>query len=541
MQTRKQKKISSAASKAGRALLSFAIIGSLIAGCSKEAPASTPNEDTGRNGNATKQTSFSYWSKLDRNASAVVTQLGEVEFYKALEKKTGIKINFTHPPVGSEGEQFNLLIASRDLPDMVEYGWIEYPGGPEKAIKDKVIIKLNDLIDQHAPNIKKYLDENPDIAKQVKTDSGVLYVVPSIGIGKVNTFSGPLVRKDWLDDLGLQAPETIEEWTTMLRAFKEKKGATAPFTMLLNVKEYDIISGAFGVNRDFFLEDGKVKYGPMEPAFKNYLSLMHDWYKEGLLDPDIGANDKKTLDAKMASGKSGAVYGYAGSSIGIYMKANEEKDPKYDLVAAQYPVLKKGDEPKLVNMADRYRTAGSVAITTTNSDPVGAIKWLDYYFSEEGNLLKNFGVEGLTYNMENGYPKYTDLIMKNPEKLSISQAMSKYLRSSYPSPGFVNDDRYLEQYYELPQQKESIKLWGKYEDNSLGVKMPLVSATPEESEKIAKYMSEVSTFADEMYIRFILGEESLDNFEKYVAQLKKMNIEEAIQLQQAAVDRFIKR
>lgn len=106
---------------------------------------------------------------------------------------------------------------------MMEYGWLVYPGGPEKAIKDNVIIELNDLIDQHAPNIKKYLDENPEIAKQVKTDSGVLYVVPSIGIGTVNTFSGPLVRKDWLDDLGLQTPETIDEWTTMLRSFKEKR------------------------------------------------------------------------------------------------------------------------------------------------------------------------------------------------------------------------------------------------------------------------------------------------------------------------------
>jgi putative aldouronate transport system substrate-binding protein len=538
MLTRKQNNLSRGKRKTVRALLAFAMFASLIAGCSKEASAPATNG----NGNETQQaSSFSYWSILDANASSSVTQLGEVEFYKELEKKTGVKIDFSHPPVGSEDEQFNLLIASRDLPDMMEYGWLVYPGGPEKAIKDNVIIELNDLIDQHAPNIKNYLDENPEIAKQVKTDSGVLYVVPSIGIGTVNTFSGPLVRKDWLDDLGLETPETIDEWTTMLRSFKEKKGATAPFTMLLNRKEYDIIVGAFGVNREFYLDNGQVKFGPMEPAFKDYLSLMHNWYKEGLLDPDIGANDKKTLDAKMASGKSGSVYGFAGSSIGVYMNANKDKDPKYDLTAAQYPVLQKGDEPKFVNMADRYRMTGSVAITTKNPDPVSSIKWLDYYFTEEGNILKNFGVEGLTYTNENGYPKYTDLIMKNPDKLSIAQAMGKYLRSNYPSPGFVNDDRYLEQYYQLPQQQESIKVWGTYEKNAVGVKMPLVSATPDESQRLAKIMAEVNTYADEMYIRFIQGQESLDNFDKYVAQMKKMKIEEAIQLQQASVERFNKR
>ncbi|WP_422657785.1 extracellular solute-binding protein [Paenibacillus sp. EC2-1] len=536
MITRTLKMVSSRHRKTARAILAFTLIGSLMAGCSKETQTPTAN------GNVDKPaSSFSYWSTLDANASSSVTQLGEVEFYKELEKRTGIKINFSHPPVGSEDEQFNLLIASRDLPDMMEYGWLVYPGGPEKAIKDKVIIELNDLIDKHAPNIKKYLDENPEISKQVKTDNGVLYVVPSIGTGTVNTFSGPLVRKDWLEETGLQTPETIDEWTTMLRAFKEKQGATAPFTMLLNRKEYDIIVGAFGVNREFYLDNGQVKFGPMEPGFKDYLSLMREWYKEGLLDPDIGANDKKTLDAKMASGKSGAVYGFAGSSIGVYMNANKDKDPKYDLTAVQYPVLRKGDKPKFVNMADRYRMTGSVAITTKNPDPVSAIKWLDYYFTEEGNILKNFGVEGLTYTNENGYPKYTDLILKNPDNLSIAQAMGKYLRSNYPSPGFVNDDRYLEQYYQLPQQQESIKVWGKYEDNTVGTKMPLVSATPEESEQLAKIMAEVNTYADEMYIRFVQGQESLDNFDKYVEQMKKMKIEEAIQLQQAAVERFNKR
>ena len=131
--------------------------------------------------------------------------------------------------------------------------------------------------------------------------------------------------------------------------------------------------------------------------------------------------------------------------------------------------------------------------------------------------------------------------MNNPDKLSIAQAMGKYLRANYPSPGFVNDDRYLEQYYQLPQQQESIKIWGKYENNTVGVKMPLISATPEESQQLAKIMAEVNTYADEMYIRFIQGQESLDNFDKYVEQMKKMKIEEAIQLQQAAVERFNKR
>ncbi|MDR6880812.1 extracellular solute-binding protein [Bacillus sp. 3255] len=524
-------------------LLTCTLVGSLLTGCANQG--STTESVSTPQGTSEGKISFKYWSPLNPNAAAVVKNLGEVEMYKELEKRTGVHADFSHPPQGNEKEQFNLLIASKDLPDLMEYNWLAYPGGPEKAINDKVIIKLNDLVDKFAPNLKKYLNDNPQVAKQVKTDSGTMYVIPSLGIGKVNTFSGPLVRKDWLDELGLAVPETLDEWTKVLREFKSKKGVAAPYTTYIDKadanKTNDFIAGAFGIGRDFYLDNGKVKYGPLEPAYKEYLQFLRSWYKEGLIDPDFGANDKKTIDAKMTSGKSGAVFGFAGSSIGVYLKGGSEKDPKYDLAAAQYPVLKKGDQPSFVNKQVAYRPDGSVAVSASNKHPEEAVKWLDYMFSEEGHMLESFGVEGQTYKLENGYPKYTDLILKNPDKLAISLALTKFTRANYPSPGFVNDDRYLEQFYELKQQKESIQVWGKFENNADKVKMPLVSATQEESEQLAKIMAEVRTYSDEMYTKFIMGAEPVENFDQYVNQMKKMNIEKAIQLQQAAVDRFNKR
>lgn len=83
MLTRKQNNLSRGKRKTVRALLAFAMFASLIAGCSNEASAPATNG----NGNETQQaSSFSYWSILDANASSSVTQLGEVEFYKELEK-----------------------------------------------------------------------------------------------------------------------------------------------------------------------------------------------------------------------------------------------------------------------------------------------------------------------------------------------------------------------------------------------------------------------------------------------------------------------
>ncbi|WP_422657784.1 extracellular solute-binding protein [Paenibacillus sp. EC2-1] len=523
-------------------LLTCVSIVGLSTGCTKQ---DSSRESAPSSVNRSDRIGYTYWSPLNPNAASVVQHLGDVEMYKVIEERTGIHIEFSHPPQGDEKEQFNLLIASRDLPDMIEYDWLSYPGGPEKAIHDGVIIKLNDLIDQHAPNLKKYLSNNPQIAKEFSTDSGTMYVIPSIGIGKVNTFSGPLIRKDWLDELGLAVPETLEDWTEMLRAFKEKKGATAPYTTYIDKvdpnKLNDFIVGAFGVGRDFYLDNGEVKYGPMESGFKEYLIFLRSWYREGLIDPDFGAIDRKTIDARMLSGKSGAVFGFAGSSIGVYMGIGSKKNEDYNIIAAQYPVLKRGEEPRFINRANKYRATGSTAITTANKNPQEAVEWLDYLFSNEGHMLKNFGVEGLTYTNENGYPKYTDLIMKNPDKLAVSLAMTKYLRANYPSPGFVNDARYLEQFYELEQQKEAIQVWGEFEKNAERVILPLVSATKEESEHLAKIMAEVRTYGDEMYTKFILGEEPIENFNQFVNQLKKMNIEKAIQLQQAAVERYNKR
>lgn len=82
---------------------------------------------------------------------------------------------------------------------------------------------------------------------------------------------------------------------------------------------------------------------------------------------------------------------------------------------------------------------------------------------------------------------------------------------------------------------------GEFEGNVENVMLPLVSATKEESEQLAKIMAEVRSFSDEMYTRFILGEEPIENYDQFVSQLKMMNIEKAIQLQQAAVERYNKR
>ncbi|KIL42020.1 hypothetical protein SD70_03990 [Gordoniibacillus kamchatkensis] len=496
---------------------------------------------------------ISFWTPLNANPKAVVKNLGELPMVKEWEKRTNVAFEFRHSSGNTpqdDIQQYGVMIASNNLPDAMLWNWDSVQGGLPKMFKDGTIVKLNDLIAKNAPNLKKIIDENPQIAKQIKADNGDIYVLPHLRVGQYGqykTFSGMMIRQDWLDELGLKAPETIDEWETVLKAFKEKKGVI-PFTLDKGtpISNWDF-AGAFGVPGigatanagSFYLSGGQVKFGPIQPEFKQYLATMARWYKEGLIDPDFASNDAKTKDAKITSGKAGAFFGYIGGSMGTYMPALQKANPKAQLAAVQYPVLHKGEEPKFINTAWDYDNVGTV-ITSSNKHPEETVKALDYLYSQEGALLKNFGIEGQTYNMVNGQPQYTDLILKNPDNLPISQAMAKYFIANYGFTG-LDDDRYNDQYYQLQAQKDAVKIYAKYAKNAYSVMLPPVSLTTDEAKEAAKILNDAGTLLTEQITKIVMGALPLDSYDKTIDQLKKMNIDRAVAIYQAAVDRYNKR
>lgn len=244
---------------------------------------------------------------MNSNATPVVQNLGEVEYFKKLEEATGVEIEFLHPPVAQDQEQFKLIIASRkDLPDVIETNWMNmYPGGPEKAIKDGIIMPLNDKMNM-TPNYQKALDEHPQAFKQSKTDEGTIYAYHAIAEADYKAFGGLVLRQDWLDELGLESPETIEEWETVLRAFKAKNPEGYPISIRSNdLLGQNTFNTAFNVGVKYYIDNnGKVQYGPVQPEFKQYLTTLNKWYKEGLIDPDFASIDGKIVDSSLLNGKS---------------------------------------------------------------------------------------------------------------------------------------------------------------------------------------------------------------------------------------------
>lgn len=518
-----------------RVVLSIAIAGVLVAGtlsgCDPKEAANTGGE--------TKE--LSWFIMMDGSASSVYQSLNELPVYQELEKRTGIHINFTHPPTGQAEEQFSLLLASRDLPDLVSGNWPEYPGGPDKAIDNNLILRLNDYLDSCAPNFKRWASQDT-YGKQLRTDKGNYYAFSTINQGDARIFGGLVLRGDWLKELNLSVPETIDEWDTVLRAFKEQKGATAPLTMLPDFyKGHELFNSAFNVGKRLYVENGKVKFGPAEPEHKDYIAKLHEWYAGGLLDKDFATNSSSIVDAKIMNGDAGALFCYIGSGIGRYMNAMEKTDPNYELVAAPFPSAEKGTAPKFMDLYYDV-DGGGTAVSTSCADPETAIKLCDYFYSEEGRLLINFGIEGDTYNMVDGHPVYTDKILHSPEGYSISEAMGRNVQAAYSGAiGLKQDPDYLLQYYQYPQQTAAFQLWAKNVESGKQYMMPKVSPTMEESEEMATIKTEIDTYVDEMLLNFIQGIEPMSNYDAFVANLRNLNLDRYLELQQAGYDRYLAR
>lgn len=484
-----------------------------------------------------------YWVETTTTVSANFANLGDTPFAKGLMENTGIDIEFLQPPQGQNKEQFSLIIADGDLPDIMEYNWVsDYPGGPEKAIRDGVIIPLNDVIDQYCPNLKKYLEENPEIDQAVKTDDGNYYCFPFIrGNEELRNTIGLMVREDWLEELGLQIPETVDEWHTVLTAFKEKKGAAAPYTFEYTNAQYlgaNPFVAAFDTNYSFYIgNDDKVHFGAVDEGYRKYLETMHQWYEEGLIDADIATMKNDQVSAKITNGAAGASMGQAGSRMGTWLAAAQKTNPEYNLVAAPQPSTEKGKKAEFGHVEVAYSGRSSAVITTSCKDVERAARLLDYAYSDEGHMYYNFGTEGVSYTMENGNPVYTDEIIKNPEGWPISQAMSAYIRGNYNGP-FVQDERYLEQYYTMDQQKETPEVWGSGSSNGAAHVMPPITPTSDESKEFSNIINQINTYRDEMTLKFIFGDADISQFDEYVSNIEKMGLERALEIQNAAYERY---
>jgi putative aldouronate transport system substrate-binding protein len=496
----------------------------------------------------TQPLTLTWFADFNGKAAVSIKSYAEQSAYQVLAQRTGISVAFQHPPLGAEKERFNLLAVSGKFPDVIEADWFTYPGGSAKALKDGMIVPLNELIRRYAPNLQAILDANPEVFRQVSTEDGTLYAFPMLRLDpEVRSIWGPQVRADWLAKLGLQRPTTIDEWYTVLKAFKTRDpngnglADEIPLSALAVTGERTapglpqplwVFMGAYGLAPEFYRKDGRVHYSPAEPAYKAYLTTMHKWYSEGLIDPEYLSQTERQFDAKMTNNLVGAYAGYNGSGLARLTGMSRARYPDFSLVAVPYPSGASGRHYITWPEAGLSYFGRGAAISSQNKHIIETVKFLDYGYSKEGGLTLSFGKEGLSYKMVDGQPRYTDLVLRNP-KLSVAEAIFAHAR---PQIGpLVQDVRYLSQFYALPEQSEAIKVWSSASDELL---LPALEVGPADARKFSTIMVDLRTYIAEMTTRFILGREPLENFDAYIAKLNQAGVQKAIGYMQTAYDRY---
>lgn len=477
------------------------------------------------------------WTEISSAQAAVCSNWGETQFAQEWQKRTGVQMEFVHPALGQASEAFGLMIASDAMADIIKYNWATALGGPSTTIEDEIIIPLNDYM-EYTPALNKFLKDRPEIDREIRTDEGNYYAFPFIRNDKSLLVSqGFIIRTDWLKDCGLEMPETTEEVENALIQFRDKKGAKSPLSITSSY--IGRMFNLFGTTSGLYVDNGVIKYGEMEPEYKAAVEGLNRWFKEGLLDRNFVSADQTYVNSNVLNGQTGLSYGSGGSNLGQWLSSAQSTGSSLDMTGMPFTTTEKGTLPKFTCASGVYAPHGAVAISTSCKNPALAAKVLDYGYSEEGEMFFNFGTEGVSYNMVDGYPTYTDDIMKNPDGLAVSQAMSKYILGHSAGP-FIQNKGYIEQYYEREQQKEALKNW------SIGVEeattaLPTLLYTPEEASERSGILTEIQKYCGEMTNSFITGTVSIDEYDAFIEKLKAFEIERLIEITQNAYDRYMAR
>lgn len=483
-------------------------------------------------------TTLSYFVADDSNAAIMTTDWNDNEFYQEMERRTGVHLEFEMVSSADYQTNFNLMIASGNLADMIYVGASYYAEGVDAAIDDGYFLDLTDLVDEYMPNYERIRTSDVQYELLSTTDSGRLGAVYELRQSKQGPWLGLWIRQDWLDDLNLDTPVTFDDYHEVLTAFKNEKGATAP--LILNFSgsdgEFGTMSGGLNVLNSWQLDEtGKVNFGPYMDAWKEYVTIMHQWYTEGLIDPDFMATDERTADmAKVVTGASG-VFAALYTMPSVYEAASE--DPNMNLAPVNPPVMNEGDEGH-IRLRDSY-TSGNTAISADSENWEVALRWLDYLYTEEGALLANYGVEGDTFEFdENGEPVFTDKILNNENGWTMTQTVASYL---CPSAGIANWSDWTRELAGVPEKDQACyDVWSEFSDDW---RLPSsVTLTQEESTERAALYADISTIVKEQTAQFISGALDIEsNWDAYISALEASGMERAIEITQAAYDRYLAR
>lgn len=465
-----------------------------------------------------------------------------------IQAATGVRMTFYEVSATGASEQFNLMVVGGDLTDIIQ-PTDYYVGGLGAALDDDVIIDLTDIIEENAPI---YYDLLMNQSSQTTIDT-VLVNGRHLSMNTIKDEAvsdmGLIARGDWLDALGLEVPETLEEFTDMLYAMQEKYGSKQ--TLYVNsTGEIQGMTGVFGTNifkvsgntsvAPYVDETGTVQSGLTDPRFREYLEWFHQLYADGIIYADFYSN---------ASTES-EIWGLITTNDTGVWRLGADTIAKVSGYEAEIPGAYGQAIPKLVKEAgDKCLMASDVSLSDNKGysltpqceNPELALQFFDWFFTEEGILLSNFGIEGETFEYdENGDPQFNEFITDNPDP-NLSMMFAVILNTFNQTPMYNIVSKMWVGYTD--EEKAAIHLWSDTSNDDTTGTIPTAAAlTSEETNQISSEITAVISVAEEAILKFMTGAVEINdaNWEAYVADVESSGLQACLDVHQSAYDSYLR-
>ncbi|KRE64673.1 extracellular solute-binding protein [Paenibacillus sp. Soil750] len=449
----------------------------------------------------------------------------DMPVFQDYEKMSNIQVEFIEAPTDGFPEKKNLLFASNELPDVM-YRSALTPLEATRYGSGGQLIPLEKLIEAYAPNIKKLMETYPEIRSAITTPEGHIYALP--GIVSVNSArtDKKWINQAWLKKLNLKEPETTDELYEVLKAFRDKdpngngKQDELPMTARNGLSIVPIMAGSFGLDfqlgYNINLENDKVNLWMGSDRNKELLMYLNKLYAEKLLDTELFTQKEAQYLTKQGTGNTGFFFDQTNNP----MLDGKVQDQYIGIAPLKGP---HGDRLQLA--APVPRDFGAFAITSVNKNPEATMRWVDYFYGDEGSTMLRFGRQGENYELKNGIPYYTDAFLATGNQSKITPY------AGGGAPHLISDK--VASFINPPQVQEAQKKLDPF--------MPKIRyAAPMFDEQTAQQINilrnDIDKYYEEQSTKFIAGALSFDKWGEFQNTLKKMKIDELQKLYQVAYD-----
>lgn len=386
-------------------LLALTLVATLAA-CGGSDGSSADNDSSGANSNDLKPITFTYFSE---DSSTNWNNMND-EVGKVITEKTGVTLDAEFA-VGDPVQKISLIAATGNYPDL-----IAAKADVGKLVDAGAIIDLTDLIDKHAPNIKKMLGDKL-VRTKYSLDDQAIYAIPTwsaVDEVKIKADGGFELQHRVVKEAGYPEIRTVKDFEKAIQDYITKhptdENGNKNIGLSLNADDwhmYQVTNLGFKTtggpdDGEYYIDQKthQATYHFRRPEEKEFFRWLNHMNAIGLLDPESFVQKTDQFKAKVASGR---VLGLAAPEWEYGDGENALKAAgKFDQTYGHYPVTMSKEYKDTSFWSAGFDGGYGISISSTCKDPVRAIKFLDFLASEEGQILNNWGIEGKHYTMENG-------------------------------------------------------------------------------------------------------------------------------------------